>query len=214
MRVRDTLPAQILAVWHGLAHLGPRLMTHRWWRLVPVLVVPMLVACAHIPQQSEAVKRAGLQASTAELRTRAVELGRELMREVELAADSIASRSTDPAIRRNCSLETIDALCGNRGRAQAGPRGRHARPLCLPGPAHGFPELGPGILELRTRRFDRAAHPGPDCRDVGRGGDLDGSPLQRRRSRQARIMGSRQSDRSSALHTGLPSRRPGPEAAE
>src|SRR5262245_12716143 len=110
MRVRDTLPAQILAVWHGLAHLGPRLMTHRWWRLVPVLVVPMLVACAHIPQQSEAVKRAGLQASTAELRTRAVELGRELMREIELAADSISSRSTDPAIRRNCALLKLSTL--------------------------------------------------------------------------------------------------------
>jgi len=83
---------------------------HRWLRFVPGLIAAVLVGCAHIPKQSEAVKRAGLEASTAELRTRAVELGRELMREIELAADSISSRSTDPAIRRNCALLKLSTL--------------------------------------------------------------------------------------------------------
>jgi hypothetical protein len=47
------------------------------------------------------VKRAGLEATTSELRTRAVELGRETMREIEIAADSIDAGTADPRILRN-----------------------------------------------------------------------------------------------------------------
>lgn len=42
-----------------------------------------------------------MEASTSELRTRAVELGRQTIQEIEIAADSIDSRTTDGGIRRN-----------------------------------------------------------------------------------------------------------------
>jgi hypothetical protein len=47
------------------------------------------------------MKRAGLEATTSELRTRAVELGRQTMREIEIAADSIDAGTADPRILRS-----------------------------------------------------------------------------------------------------------------
>jgi hypothetical protein len=45
--------------------------------------------------------RAGLQTSTIELSLRTVELGREFLREIEMAGDSIAVQTTDLRIKRN-----------------------------------------------------------------------------------------------------------------
>jgi len=70
-------------------------------------------ACAHIPQQTQLAKQSGLEASTSELRTRAVELGRELMREIEYAADSIDAGTVDPQIRANTlywKLSSVPAM--------------------------------------------------------------------------------------------------------
>ena len=59
------------------------------------------------------MKRAGLEATTSELRTRAVELGRQTMREIEIAADSIDTGPADPRILRNTlflRLSTVPAV--------------------------------------------------------------------------------------------------------
>jgi hypothetical protein len=69
------------------------------WALV------LLLGCAHVPRQTAAIRTAELDASTVELRTRAVELGRQAIREVELAADSIDVLNPQKvAVRRNTLL--------------------------------------------------------------------------------------------------------------
>src|SRR5512144_377956 len=84
-------------------------------RIVPPrLALPLILAacagCAHVPQKSESVQRAGLESSTAELRIRAVELGREAMREIEIAADSIDTRTDDLHVRRNTLYFRLSAV--------------------------------------------------------------------------------------------------------
>lgn len=58
-------------------------------------------ACAHIPQQSESAKRAGLEGSNLELRTQTVSIGREFLRQIEIAGDSIEAATHDTRIQRN-----------------------------------------------------------------------------------------------------------------
>lgn len=71
------------------------------WRLLPALMLGVCVACAHIPQHSESVKQAGIEASDLELRTATVALGRDCLREIEIAGDSIEAHAQSVAIRRN-----------------------------------------------------------------------------------------------------------------
>lgn len=70
------------------------------------------LSCAHIPQQSQSLKQASIEASTSELRTRVVELGRDAMREVEQAADSIDNRTTDAKIHGNTLLLRLSTVSG------------------------------------------------------------------------------------------------------
>jgi len=79
-----------------------------------LLLVTLLAtaACASVPKQTQSAKTAGLQASTTELRTRAVELGREMMREIEYAADSIANGTTDTAIVANTLYLKLSSVPG------------------------------------------------------------------------------------------------------
>jgi hypothetical protein len=81
-------------------------------RLAAALILVGCLGCAHVPQQSEAAKNAQIEASTAELRLRAVELGRDAMREVEIAADSIDARSVAARIRRNTLLWMLSTVSG------------------------------------------------------------------------------------------------------
>ena len=80
----------------------------------PHLALPLILAlgvgCAHVPQQSTSVKRAGLESSTTELRTRAIELGRDAIRDLEIAADSIDAATQDPNIHRNTLYLRLSAV--------------------------------------------------------------------------------------------------------
>jgi hypothetical protein len=58
-------------------------------------------ACAHIPQQSESAKRAGLEGSNLEILTQTVSVGREFLRQIEIAGDSIEAGTKDTQIQRN-----------------------------------------------------------------------------------------------------------------
>jgi hypothetical protein len=71
------------------------------WRLLATVILGACAACAHVPQQSESAKRAGIEASNLELSTRTVTLGREFLREIELAGDSIEAGTQDVHIRRS-----------------------------------------------------------------------------------------------------------------
>jgi hypothetical protein len=79
-------------------------------RLVPPLLLVACLGCAHVPQQSETMQNAQIEASSAELRTRVVELGREMIREVEIAADSIDARNADVGIRRSTLLWRLSTV--------------------------------------------------------------------------------------------------------
>jgi hypothetical protein len=71
------------------------------------------MGCAHVPQHSESVKRAGIEASDLELRTATVALGRDFLREIETAGDSIEAQTKDVAIRRNSlqwKLSSVSAI--------------------------------------------------------------------------------------------------------
>src|SRR5262245_53852120 len=81
-----------------------------WCRLLPAVLLGTCVACAHVPLQSESVKQLGIEASTSEVRTRLVELGRDVLRATELAADSIDARTTEPRIRRNTLLWRLSSV--------------------------------------------------------------------------------------------------------
>jgi hypothetical protein len=70
-------------------------------RLLPAVILGACAACAHVPQQSESTKRAGIEASNLEMSMRTVALGREFLREVEIAGDSIEARTPDISIHRN-----------------------------------------------------------------------------------------------------------------
>lgn len=73
-------------------------------------MLALCVGCAHVPKTSESMKRAGLETSTSELRSRAVELGRGTLGGIERAADSIDARTTDPRIRRNTLLMRLSSV--------------------------------------------------------------------------------------------------------
>lgn len=75
-----------------------------WLRWLPLAWLGTCASCAHVPVQSESLKAARIEASTSEIRTRVVELGRDLLRETEAAADSIDARTGDPRILRNTLL--------------------------------------------------------------------------------------------------------------
>lgn len=79
-------------------------------RVALPLILVACAACAHVPQKSQSVEQAGLTSSTAELRTRAVELGREAMREVEIAGDSIDAGTDDITIQRNTLYFRLSAV--------------------------------------------------------------------------------------------------------
>ena len=81
---------------------------HRLWLLAVLLVA--CAGCAHVPQQSESAKIISSQASTAELRAQTVELGRETLREIVVAADSIDARTTDPRIHRSTLYWRLSSL--------------------------------------------------------------------------------------------------------
>jgi len=91
-------------------------MTHRrptaLGRFAGLLVLVVCAACAHVPQQSENLKQANIETTTAELRTRTVELGRHLVREVEAACDSIDAGTTDSRVRGNTLLLRMSTLAG------------------------------------------------------------------------------------------------------
>ena len=70
-------------------------------RLTILLPLAFCTACAHIPQKSESMKRADLESSTSELRTLAVEMGRESLRQIEIAADSIDAATESLTVHRN-----------------------------------------------------------------------------------------------------------------
>ena len=52
-------------------------------RIAAAALLAACLGCAHVPQQSEDAKNARIEASTAELRLRVVELDREAMRVVD-----------------------------------------------------------------------------------------------------------------------------------
>lgn len=79
-------------------------------RLVAPLLLAACLGCAHVPQQSKTMEDVQFEASATELRTRAVELGRAVMREVEVAADSIDARNADLHIRRNTLLWRLSTV--------------------------------------------------------------------------------------------------------
>src|SRR5262249_61858000 len=69
-----------------------------------------VAGCAPAPQQSLSVKQAGTQASTSEVRPRVVELGRDVLRATEIAADSIDAVTSDPQIRRHTLLWRLSSV--------------------------------------------------------------------------------------------------------
>ena len=79
-------------------------------RIAAAALLAACLGCAHVPQQSEEAKNARIEASTAELRLRVVELGREAMREVEIAADSIDAGDADARFRRNTLLWKLSTV--------------------------------------------------------------------------------------------------------
>jgi hypothetical protein len=81
-------------------------------RFAALMILVACAACAHVPQQSESLKQANVEATTAELRTRTVELGRHLIREIEVACDSIDAGTTDSRVRRNTLLLRMSTLAG------------------------------------------------------------------------------------------------------
>jgi hypothetical protein len=86
-------------------------MSHRSFRRLFLLLLPgALVACARVGTRAPVVQQAGAKYSQLELQIDVVELGREMMHTVEIAADSIDSLTTDPAVRRNTLLWRISTV--------------------------------------------------------------------------------------------------------
>lgn len=81
-------------------------------RFAALLLLAACAACAHVPQQSESLKQASIEATTSELRTHGVELGRQLVQEIDVACDSIDAGTTDPQVRRNTLLFRLSTLSG------------------------------------------------------------------------------------------------------
>jgi hypothetical protein len=77
---------------------------------LPSILLVACTGCAHVPQQSESAKLISSEASTAELRAQTVELARETLREIVVAADSIDARTTDPRIHRSTLYWRLSSL--------------------------------------------------------------------------------------------------------
>lgn len=81
-----------------------------WSRLLPAVMLAACASCAHVPQHSESVKQAGIEASDLELRTATVALGRDFLRAIEVAGDSIETVTQAEGVRRNSLLWKLSCV--------------------------------------------------------------------------------------------------------
>lgn len=67
-------------------------------------VALLIFGCAHVPSQTGAMKRAGMEVSADALHVEVVELGRRFSGSIEAAADVIIAESQDPQVRYDALL--------------------------------------------------------------------------------------------------------------
>ena len=79
-------------------------------RLLLPLLSCALLACAQVGTRAPTVDQPGAEYAQLELQINVVELGRDMMHAVEIAADSIDSLSTDAGVRRNTLLWRISTV--------------------------------------------------------------------------------------------------------
>jgi len=69
--------------------------------LAPLVLAGLTAGCPKVPSQTQTMRRAGLEVSGRELRTRSVDLGHYAAAVIEAAADSIAAVSADAKVQAN-----------------------------------------------------------------------------------------------------------------